>query len=95
MPVARKDSSLPLHQDSETRARRALADAVGALESIRLDLLRLHAGEADLAPITSLLDAAKLIGAAVGRLIVAQRDVAIASRAIPPRLGFARTPTPA
>ena len=79
----------------EQCARRALAESVGALESIRLDLLRLHAGEADLAPITTLLDAARSIGVDVERLIVAQRDVAAASRRIPPRAGFARTPTPA
>ena len=78
---------------AEEFARRALAESVGALENIRLDLLRLHAGEADLAPITTLLDAARLVGADVERLIVAQREVAVIRRVERPH-GARRTPTP-
>jgi len=52
-----------------------LAESVAALEGIRLDLLRLHAGAADLAPLTTLLDAARLIGEDVNRLAEAQREV--------------------
>ena len=50
-----------------------LAESVAALEGIRLDLLRLHAGAADLAPLTTLMDAARLIGEDVSRLAEAQR----------------------
>ena len=95
MAVAGGRPAQPIADTGEQRVRRSLAETVGALESIRLDLLRLHAGEADLAPITTLLDAARSIGVHVERLMVAQRDVAAASGRIPPRTGFARTPTPA
>jgi serine/threonine-protein kinase len=73
--------------------RRTLAESVGALENIRLDLLRLHAGESDVAPMTTLLDAARSVGADVERLIVAQREVSVIRRT-PRRLGANRTPTP-
>jgi serine/threonine-protein kinase len=52
-----------------------LADSVAALEGIRLDLLRLHAGAADLAPLTTLMDAARAFGDEVQRLAEAQREV--------------------
>ena len=70
-----------------------LAESVAALERIRLDLLRLHAGAGDLAPLTTLLDAARVLGEHVERLADAQREVNDASA--PRRLGAARTPTPA
>ena len=95
MAVAGGRASQPMADTGEQRVRRSLAESVGALETIRLDLLRLHAGEVDLAPITTLLDAAKSIGVDVERLIVAQRDVATASPKVPPRAALARTPTPA
>ncbi|AHG89804.1 protein kinase [Gemmatirosa kalamazoonensis] len=41
------------------KAAERLADSVAALERIRLDLLRLHAGADDLAPLTTLMDAAR------------------------------------
>ena len=69
-----------------------LAETVAALEGIRLDLLRLHAGAADLAPLTTLLDAARQIGADLGRLAEAQQEVEAAAGR---RLGTSRTPTPA
>ncbi|MGH7695059.1 MAG: serine/threonine-protein kinase [Gemmatimonadaceae bacterium] len=61
-------------------ARRAaaaarLADSVAALEGIRLDLLRLHAGAGDLAPLTTLMDAVRLIGEDMSRLAEAQREI--------------------
>jgi eukaryotic-like serine/threonine-protein kinase len=69
-----------------------LAESVAALEGVRLDLLRLHAGAADLAPLTTLLDAARRIGEDLGRLAEAQQEVEnVAGR----RLGTRRTPTPA
>jgi serine/threonine-protein kinase len=59
----------------KARAAAHLAESVAALEGIRLDLLRLHAGAADLAPLTTLIDAARLIGEDVNRLADAQREV--------------------
>jgi len=56
-----------------------LAESVAALEGIRLDLLRLHAGASDLAPLTTLLDAARLVGEDVRRLAEAQREVDVTS----------------
>jgi len=52
-----------------------LAKSVAALERIRMDLLRLHAGANDLAPLTTMLDAARLVGEDVGRLADAQAEV--------------------
>jgi len=69
-----------------------LAESVAALEGIRLDLLRLHAGAADLAPLTTLMDAARNIGEDLDRLAQAQQEV---ERAVGHRRGAERTPTPA
>jgi serine/threonine-protein kinase len=69
-----------------------LAETVAALEGIRLDLLRLHAGASDLAPLTTLIDEARRVGEDVGRLADAQREV---NAAVAPRLlGAERIPTP-
>ena len=73
------------------KAASQLAESVAALEGIRLDLLRLHAGAGDLAPITTLLDAARLIGEDLGRLADAQREVEGAAGR---KRGDRRTPTP-
>ena len=79
--------------DARKKAAAAhLAESVAALEGIRLDLLRLHAGAADLAPLTTLMDAARLIGEDLNRLAEAQREV---EEAAGRRLGAGRTPTPA
>ncbi len=51
-----------------------LAESVAALEGLRLDLLRLHAGAGDLQPLTTLIDAARSIGEDLGRLAEAQRE---------------------
>jgi eukaryotic-like serine/threonine-protein kinase len=56
-----------------------LSQSVAALEAVRLDLLRLHADAGDLAPLTTLIDAARLLGEDVGRLAAARREVATAS----------------
>ena len=69
-----------------------LAESVAALEGIRLDLLRLHAGAADLAPLTTLIDAARLLGEDVSRLADAQQEV---EGGLGRRRGASRTPTPA
>ena len=52
-----------------------LAESVAALEGIRLDLLRLQAGASDLAPITTLIDAARRLNEDVNRLADAQQEV--------------------
>ncbi|HEY7568352.1 MAG TPA: serine/threonine-protein kinase [Gemmatimonadaceae bacterium] len=69
-----------------------LAESVAALEGIRLDLLRVHAGASDLAPLTTLMDAAREIGNDLSRLAEAQREVEGTTGR---RLGGGRTPTPA
>ncbi len=57
------------------KAQEQLAESVAALEGIRLDLLRVHAGAGDLAPLTTLMDAAREVGDDLGRLVEAQREV--------------------
>jgi serine/threonine-protein kinase len=79
----------------ETRraaASKHLADSVAALEGIRLDLLRLHAGANDLAPLTTLIDAARVLGEDLDRLVEAQKEADGA--AAPRKLGAGRIPTP-
>jgi serine/threonine-protein kinase len=77
------------------RARREaatarLAESVAALEGIRLDLLRVHAGAGGLAPLTTLMDAARLLGEDLNRLAEAQREVEGAAGG---NLGAERTST--
>jgi len=72
-------------------AKDRLAESVAALESIRLDLLRLHAGASDLAPLTTLMDAARRVGDDLNRLAEAQREV---EGAAGQSLGPGRVPTP-
>lgn len=52
-----------------------LEASVGALERIRIDLLRLHGGAADLQPLTTLIDAARLLSEDINRLADAEREV--------------------
>jgi predicted Ser/Thr protein kinase len=52
-----------------------LAESVGALETIRLDLLRLHAGSITVAGVTTHLDLAADVSAEVARIIAAQGEV--------------------
>jgi serine/threonine-protein kinase len=78
------------------RARREaatarLAESVAALESIRLDLLRLHANASDLAPLTTLMDAARVIGEDLSRLAEAQREAEVAAGR---SVGAGQMPTP-
>lgn len=72
-PSGSHDAELLANRRSAVGAR--LARSVAALEAIRLDLLRLHAGESDVAPLTTLIDAARLLGDDVSRLAQAQREV--------------------
>ena len=66
------DATLEARRDA---ARTQLGSAVAALEGIRLDLIRLHAGSDDLAPLTTLLDAAKQIAADIDHLVEAEGEV--------------------
>ena len=76
-----------------TAAMSNLSQSVAALEAIRLDLLRLHAGAGDLAPLTTLIDAARLLGEDARRLADAQREVNDATSSRPG--GADRIATPA
>ena len=83
-------ASLPHYADvrairDEVQAR--LRDVVGALETIRLNLLRLHAGSATVEGLTTHLGLVSEVSDQVERLIAAQDDVERALR-------FPRTPTP-
>ena len=69
-----------------------LAESVAALEGIRLDLLRLHAGASDLAPLTTLIDAARRLGEDIGRLADAQQEIEGAAGG---SVGAGRIQTPA
>jgi serine/threonine protein kinase len=60
--------------ERKRKASKQLAESVAALEGIRLDLLKVHAGAGDLAPLTTLLDAAKVIGEDLDRLAQAQSE---------------------
>jgi len=67
-----------------------LAESVAALEGLRLDLLRLHAGASDLQPLTTLMDAARELGEDLSRLAEARREAErVASREVEAR----QTPT--
>ena len=79
-PDGSDDAGVLAARRSSAAAR--LADSVAALEGIRLDLLRLHAGAGDLAPLTTLIDAARLLGEHASRLADAAREV---EAALPPR----------
>jgi eukaryotic-like serine/threonine-protein kinase len=62
------------------KATERLADSVAALEGVRLDLLRLHAGASDLAPLTTLMDAVRAAGDDMRRLAEAQREADVSLR---------------
>ena len=57
------------------RASANLAASVGALERIRLDLLKLHAGAGDLKPLTTLIEEATEVSQEVARLAEAEQEV--------------------
>jgi len=71
-PTGSADADVLAARKNAAAAR--LAESVAALEGLRLDLLRLHAGAADLQPLTTLMDAARQIGEDVGRLAEAQQE---------------------
>ena len=61
--------------EKRTAATSQLKESVAALEGIRLDLLRLLAGSNDLAPLTTLIDAARQLSEEAGRLAEARREL--------------------
>jgi serine/threonine-protein kinase len=73
-PTAGSVRAADLLEARREAAAAHLAKSVAALEGIRLDLLRLHAGAGDLAPLTTLIDAARVLGDDVKRLADAQRE---------------------
>ncbi|MBC8088754.1 MAG: serine/threonine protein kinase [Phycisphaerae bacterium] len=74
-------------------ARKRLGESVAALEGLRIDLLRLHAGAGnDMAPLTTLIDAARRLGDDASRLADAQREVEAAL--VRPASGARRIETP-
>jgi hypothetical protein len=90
LPTGRPGSD-DLFESRREEAKTQLGSSVAALEGIRLDLLRLHAGASDLQPLTTLLEAAMRLGEDMNRLAVAQQDgVGLPTR----RLGAERVPTP-
>jgi serine/threonine-protein kinase len=80
MPEGSADAEVLASRRSAAAAN--LARSVAALEGIRLDLLRLHAGASDLTPLTTLLDAAREVGEDVSRLAEAQGEVNDAMRIV-------------
>lgn len=63
--------------DRRKVATTQLAESVAALEKLRLDLLRLHAGASNLAPLNTLMNEARLLGDDVTRLADAQDEIEI------------------
>jgi len=57
------------------QAQQRMQDAVAALETLRLDLLRLSAGTIEVASVTSRLGTAREVAADIGRLVDAQDEV--------------------
>jgi eukaryotic-like serine/threonine-protein kinase len=70
---------------AETQAK--LSEAVGSLETIRLNLLRLHAGSATIEGVTTHLGIAAEVSEQVERLIAAHQD-------IEKHISFPRRPSP-
>ncbi len=63
-------------QSARDAARVRLAETVAALETIRLDLLRLRAGAGSVARVTADLQEADAVGAAVDRLLAGHEEIA-------------------
>jgi hypothetical protein len=55
--------------------QRRLSDAVKALETIRLNLLRLRAGSGSVQSLTTDLGLAREVAQEIGRLLAAEREV--------------------
>jgi predicted Ser/Thr protein kinase len=72
--AAFSDAHRDLRADRD-RIHAKLGEAVGALETIRLNLLRLHAGQGTVTALTTHIDLAAQVSADVERLIAARREV--------------------
>lgn len=72
---AQQDASGPMNAEARARARERLATAVAALESLRLDMLRLESGIATPDDLTATFERARAISAAVDAEIRATADV--------------------
>jgi eukaryotic-like serine/threonine-protein kinase len=70
---------------TRTLAAQRLATTVSALESIRLDLLRLQMGSAGIESVTASLDAAKRVGDQISEAVAAQEAVERILRETPAR----------
>jgi serine/threonine-protein kinase len=73
--LARPGSDNSLLETRRNNASANLSASVGALERIRLDLLKLHAGAGDLKPLTTLIEESHLIGQEIKRLAEAEQEV--------------------
>jgi xanthosine utilization system XapX-like protein len=73
--AARREALVAELTASRDRARERLSAAVAALETIRLDLLRLRAGAGSVESLTADLAAAGEVGAAVDRLLEAGEEL--------------------
>ena len=62
-------------EELRDEANRRLADSVAALENLRVDLLRLHAGTAKLESVTTKLGKARELAEEVDRLLEGQLEV--------------------
>jgi serine/threonine-protein kinase len=71
----RKDTLVRDLTATRDGAQRRLSDAVASLETIRLGLLRMHAGKGDIASITRDLASAKDVSEAVERLLEGREEV--------------------
>jgi serine/threonine-protein kinase len=79
-PTSAPANNLVVTRDA---AKTELAESVAALEAVRLDLLRLHGGAADLRPLTTVLEAARELGEELDRLNRASREVSDIVRRLP------------
>ncbi|HKG92094.1 MAG TPA: serine/threonine-protein kinase [Gemmatimonadaceae bacterium] len=86
---ARRGAAVAELRTARERACRRLGIAVAALESIRLDLLRLQAGTASVETITGILDGARRMSREVEILVESQEG---AARAAPPPLTASSPP---
>jgi serine/threonine-protein kinase len=74
--LARPDSEdTAVLEKRRSAASANLTASVSALERIRLDLLKLHAGAGDLKPLTTLIEEASLVRQEVARLAEAEQEV--------------------
>ena len=73
--AARRDRVLAELREERDLVQQRLADAVAALETIRLNLLKLHAGSGSVAAVTTDLGLAREVAREVDLLLSAQREV--------------------